>query len=344
MSLIYPIAHGFLSSRSAYRMHTSRPCLYPARSRARLLPALRSLSSPRIGVRGDGWRRALRRHRGGCVNPVAPAPPARRRARALRPASPPVRGEGRLRSCVPPSRQSKGRDGVPVSRVIARAWVRGRGRAYRGGAARAPDCARETPDAPRPSVPAGVFFAAPAIAFCRKAERRPRKPPLSTFILHHTAKCQAHPGTGNENPGYFARNAGRNEAWIDALRPFPSPRTPIRGPASVPAAVSAVELVLRRLRQHRESGMDPGSGSGATVGGVRCKVTGPRCVHAVARRPGVTTGGVGGEERACPELVAGARRAGRSRNSGCAVSAVALLWPLPIPERDTCRSPRSTMR
>ena len=30
-----------------YWIHTSRPCLHPARSRARLLPALRPLSSPR---------------------------------------------------------------------------------------------------------------------------------------------------------------------------------------------------------------------------------------------------------------------------------------------------------
>ena len=131
---------------------------------------------------------------------------------------------GRLRSCVPPSRQRAGRV-VPVSRVIARAWARGRGRAYRGGAARAPDCARETAHAPRPSVPAGVFFAAPAVAFCRKAERRPRKPPLSTFILHHTAECQAHSGTKNETIGYFSRNAGGTEARTGALRPGPRPVT-----------------------------------------------------------------------------------------------------------------------
>ena len=68
---------------------------------------------------------------------------------------------GRLRSFVPPSRQRAGR-GVPVSRAIARAGVRGRGRAYRGGAVRARDCPRETAGAPRPSVPAGVFFAAPS--------------------------------------------------------------------------------------------------------------------------------------------------------------------------------------
>ena len=49
------------------------------------------------------------------------------------------------------------------------------------------------------------------------------------------------------------------------LRPISSPRTPIRGPASVLAAVSAVELALHRLQRWRESGMGPGSGAGATV-------------------------------------------------------------------------------
>ena len=61
---------------------------------------------------------------------------------------PPGCGEGfgggdRLRSFVPPCRQRAGR-GVPVSRAIARAGGRGRGRAYRGGAVRARDCPRET--------------------------------------------------------------------------------------------------------------------------------------------------------------------------------------------------------
>ena len=92
-------------------------------------------------------------------------------------------GGGRFRSCVPPSRQRAGR-GVPVSRVIARAWARGRGRAYRGGAARAPDCARETPDAPRPSVPAGVFFAAPSHCFLQK--RRKAAPEAASLYFHST--------------------------------------------------------------------------------------------------------------------------------------------------------------
>ena len=60
-----------------------------------------------------------------------------------------------------------------IPRAIARACARGCGRAYRGGAARAPDCARETPDAPRPSVPAGVFFAAPSHILRRNAKGGP---------------------------------------------------------------------------------------------------------------------------------------------------------------------------
>ena len=229
-------------------------------------------------VRGDGscgegaWRKGAP-----CGNVMKCHAMSWRRAAAsaLRPVSPPGRGEGRLRSCVPPSEpgagrmslfcarfacagprahiaaarfarviararragggplrkchemscdvmeargglclaagfaassgrgsftvmrasfQAKQRAGrcVPVSRAIARACARGCGRAYRGGAVRAADCARETPDAPRPSVPAGVFFAAPASRFLQKRRKAaPGEPPLSTFILHHTAKCQA---------------------------------------------------------------------------------------------------------------------------------------------------------
>ena len=67
---------------------------------------------------------------------------------------------------------------------FACAGVRGRGRAYRGGAVRAPDCPRETADAPRPSAPAGVFFAAPAAFLRRKAERRPPGSRLSLLSFY----------------------------------------------------------------------------------------------------------------------------------------------------------------
>ena len=105
--------------------------------------------------------------------------------------------------------RGKGRDRVSLFCArFACARLRGRGRAFRGGAVRARDCPRETAHAPRPSVPAGVFFAAPAIAFCRNAERRPREPPLSTFILSHFASGQALPGTKGEISGDFSSNAG----------------------------------------------------------------------------------------------------------------------------------------
>ncbi len=58
------------------------------------------------------------RRRGGQAPAVEPAlHRLRRRARALRLASPPGRGEGRLQSSVPPSRQRAGR-GVPVLRAF----------------------------------------------------------------------------------------------------------------------------------------------------------------------------------------------------------------------------------
>ncbi len=63
---------------------------------------------------------------------------ARARRRALQPTSPPVRGEGRSRSFVPPWGPGAGR-GVPVSRVSCAGACAG-GRAYRGGAVCARDC------------------------------------------------------------------------------------------------------------------------------------------------------------------------------------------------------------
>ncbi len=138
-----------------------------------------------------------------CVNPVEPRRGLRRRARALRPAPPSVGGSV---SVMRASFQAKGGTGVSLFRAY-----RVRARAGVGaGAVRAPDCARETAHAPRPSVPAGVFFAAPAIAFCRNAERRPRKPPLSTFILHHMGESQAPPGTKGKFRYQSLASAGRS--------------------------------------------------------------------------------------------------------------------------------------
>ena len=124
----------------------------------------------------------------------------RRRARALRPASPPGRVGGRSRSFAPPSRQSKGRDGVS----LFRAPLRGRARGAAGGCIAAARFARVIARARRHThfarpFPPGCFFAAPSRRFLQKRRKAaPGEPPLSTFILHHPAKCQAPSGTENE--------------------------------------------------------------------------------------------------------------------------------------------------
>ena len=131
---------------------------------------------------------------------------ARSSSRAAARASAAAVGFGHV--CLLPGKRA-GR-GVPVSRAIARACARGRGRAYRGGAVRARDCPRETAHAPRPSVPAGVFFAAPSQSLSAETPKGgpPGEPPLSTFILSHFASGQALSGTKNENTGDFSWNAG----------------------------------------------------------------------------------------------------------------------------------------
>ncbi len=95
--------------------------------------------------------------------------------------------------------------GVPVLRAF-RAGGRGRGRVSAPARfARLIARARRRTHLAR-RFPPGAFSRPPAVAFCRNAERRPRKPPLSTFIIHHTAKCQARPGTKKENSGCFSRS------------------------------------------------------------------------------------------------------------------------------------------
>ena len=124
---------------------------------------------------------------------------------------------------------AKGGTGVPVFRACR---VCGRARARAGvgaGAVRAADCARETAHAPLPLAHAGGFFGPQPVAFCRNAERRPRKPPLFTFILSHFASGQALLGTKNENTGYFmecrwnrtaaARTPGRRRGACNAKSP-----------------------------------------------------------------------------------------------------------------------------
>ncbi len=132
--------------------------------------------------------------------------------------------------------RGQGRDGMSLFCArFACAGVRARA-GVGAGAVRAPDCARETAHAPRPFVPAGGFFGPQPVAFRRNAERRPREPPLSTFILHHTAKCQARPETKSETAGYFVRNPLRRRApklsWVPVNDRWYQARTGI-GPASV---------------------------------------------------------------------------------------------------------------
>ena len=103
---------------------------------------------------------------------------------------------------------------------FACAGVRGRGRAYRGGAVRAPDCPRETAHAPRPPVPAGGFFAAPASRFLQEKRKGGPGSRLSLLSFYHTSpQVQAPSGTKNENAGDFPWNASENEDRKSTLCP-----------------------------------------------------------------------------------------------------------------------------
>ena len=83
--------------------------------------------------------------------------------------------------------RGKGRDGRSLFCArFAGACVRGCGRAYRGGAVRARDCPRETAHAPRPSVPAGVFFAAPSRSPAQKS-RKAAPGAASLLSFYHTS-------------------------------------------------------------------------------------------------------------------------------------------------------------
>ena len=77
---------------------------------------------------------------------------------------------------------------------------------------------------------------------------------------------------------YPARSRAR---LLPALRPLSSPRPPSRGPSLTRDAAAAGGERDRPPKLPPGPRLGPGSGSGATVGGARCEVTGPRCVHAV---------------------------------------------------------------
>ena len=133
----------------------------------------------------------------------------------------------------------QGRDEVSPFRALSR----GRGRGAAGGRIAAARLARLIARARRQThlarpFPPGCFSRPPAVAFCRKAERRPRKPPLSTFILHHMGESQARPGTENENTGDFSWIADGMEARTGARRPSPVVPPPIMPPSVMPVITS----------------------------------------------------------------------------------------------------------
>ena len=76
----------------------------------------------------------------------------------------------------------QGGTGVPVLRAF-RVCGRAGPRAFRGGAVRARDCPRETAGAPRPSVPAGVFFAAP-VSHASAQKSRKAAPEAASLYFH----------------------------------------------------------------------------------------------------------------------------------------------------------------
>ena len=137
---------------------------------------------------------------GGCVNPVG-------RGAAggpWRPVSPPVAVRGSF-AVMRASFGARGGTGGPCFARVSRGRACGgaggvsRRRGSRGVIARA----RRHTHLARP-LPPGSFSRPQPVAFCRKAERRPRKPPLSTFILHHIEKCQARNETKIELAAIFS--------------------------------------------------------------------------------------------------------------------------------------------
>ncbi len=85
----------------------------------------------------------------------------------------------------------------------------------------------------------------PAAGTCRECYE------LSCFVMHPAGNVMFRHGP----PRLLSASSGQTPS---------SPRPPSRGPASVLAAASTVRPALCRLRQYRESWMDPGSEAGVT--------------------------------------------------------------------------------
>ena len=143
----------------------------------------------------------------------------------------------------------------PCFARIARAPARARGRAFRAGAVRAPDCARETADAPVPSAPAGAFLRPQPLSCAEKRERRPRKPPLSTPILPHFFSGQARAGNyykifmdkplmqGGDTPASLPRR--NRKGGPEAAFP-PPPGSPQAAPCAMADAGTGAAPTARR--------------------------------------------------------------------------------------------------
>ena len=137
------------------------------------------------------------------------------------------------------------------------------------------------PPSPRPSPvpasergsrgPASVLAAAVAVDPVLHRLRQHREPwvdPGSGAYRIHTSRPCLYPACSRAR-------------LLPALRSLSSPRPPSRGPSLTRATAAAGGEQAQPLKLPPGPELGPGSGSGATVGGVRCEGTGPRCVHAV---------------------------------------------------------------
>ena len=133
-----------------------------------------------------------------------------------------------------PLRPRRRRPGAPGRRdLFARvSCVRAPARAGAScaGAVRAPDCAREAKGAGLPPVPAGAFFAAPAIAsLCRKAERRPREPPSLPPFYYTFSPVKP---SGGRNMKFFLFRRKTDQQGLDSTGLLEAPSKPGRATCS----------------------------------------------------------------------------------------------------------------